>query len=111
MDYNTEDYYVVNNGLGRWIITQLEFDRGHWWTVESLQYKITSVEHFKFKDFYRNRIALNNLDYKGTIIKALPPYYLGVIWDSGKQVKDIGLANYWVDNRDTNFNKIIQNEY
>ena len=42
--FNTEDVFLFLNPFGRVFESKVEFSRGHWWTVEPLYYKATTVK-------------------------------------------------------------------
>jgi len=46
--FNTETEYMFNGGM-REFKSKVHFEKGNWWTTESLNYKATTVECYKLK--------------------------------------------------------------
>ena len=93
---NNEDVYLCYDaGIKNLFLSKLSFDRGFWWTDESLKYKVSTILVQNTNELYHNEITYKGLPYKGSVTKFLTPKNIGVIWDSGKQIKTYGLAPFW----------------
>lgn len=98
IDYlnNSDTFMCYDAGIKNMFLSKLHFDKGSWWTNESLKYKATTILIQNTSELYNKEITYEEIStYKGTIIKFLEPKNIGIIWDSGKQIKEFGLGPYW----------------
>ena len=93
---DTDVYFCYHPSLDNLFLSKLEYSKGHWWTIESLQYKVTTIEVQNFSELYHSKVKLKGLEYYGTIVKTLEPKNLGIRWDQGPQNKK-GHANFWAE--------------
>lgn len=96
--FNSTDVYLCyDETLKNLFLSKLELYNGYWHTLESLKYKVTTIDTQNCSELYHTRVKLKGLEYHGTIVKQLTPNNIGVLWDQGKQVKQHGLANFWTE--------------
>lgn len=107
--FNETDYFICDNGLNGLLVTKLEFSRGFWWTVESLKFKASCLKMQNANEILHMRVKLKGVDYYGSVWKFLSPVKgefcgsLGIGWDGGLQVKKNGLASFWTNTHDIDF--------
>ena len=96
--FNENDYYVFED-LNRYFVSKVHFEKGYWWTNESLQFKATTMECVNFKDLVGRKVKTfhhyksfgglqeqtPNDGVEGKIWQCLPPYDFGIIWKQGKK--------------------------
>ena len=95
--FNLEDYFITyNDGLKKYNVTKLQFYNGSYFSILGLEYKMTSIPCINLKE-----VKGATVKYKGTeLLGAIAKHnqigdYIGVIWESGPQVKKFGLPYYW----------------
>jgi hypothetical protein len=94
---DTDVYICYDAGIKNLFLSKLHYHNGSWYTNESLRYKAASILIEKIDKYIHKNIYYKGIPYKGTIIKVLTPKNIGIIWDSGPQIKQHGLASFWTD--------------
>ncbi len=100
-DYiNSNDYFLVETNLNKYIITKFEYYNGYWYSLSCLPYKSTSVKLINTKDYLLDLVidAEDTKGKKGTgkIVKFQEPYYCGINWFQGSKIN----PTFWVDIND-----------
>lgn len=93
--FNTEDLFILNNNLEHLIITKVHLYNGNWYSDVGCNYKMSSIKSINSKEIYHNAVEFCGV--KGFVSKFLsaPNNDLGIMWESGKAIRDNGLPNYW----------------
>lgn len=108
--FNSDDYFVCDNGLRGLLVTKLERSNGFWWTVESLRFKATTVPIQNTNELLGKRVNYKGIDYFGKVSAFLPPVgtelrgSFGIVWDGGRQVRETGLIHFWQNTQNLDFN-------
>jgi len=99
LDYfNSKDTFICYDaGIKNLFLSKLHLDKGSWWTNESLKFKASSIGIQNTNEIYHKEIFYKGIPLKGKVIKFLEPKNIGIIWDSGKQIKEFGLPPFWND--------------
>jgi len=94
--FNGEDYYLLyNDGLKRYNLTRLQKCNGGWYSLLGLEYKMTSVPCINHNELIGMEVTYQDLPLSGKIATNAIGDNLGVIWESGANIKKYGLPYYW----------------
>ncbi len=95
--FNENDLYILQTGLDKLYISSVHFYNSSWYADAGEKYKMTTVECINAKELYGKEAQLKNLNYKGKVVKFLnsPHNHVGIMWNSGEQVRKHGLAMFW----------------
>jgi len=97
--FNTTDYFVLyNDGLKKYNVTKLQFHQGSFYSLEGLEYKMTSVPCVNCNELLGMKVTYKDTPIKGilpTSIDKILPNTFGINWESGKNIRKYGLPYYW----------------
>lgn len=93
--FNNEDYFITLDSCGKSYVTKCQWYNGAWYSLEGLQYKMTSVLSCSVLDFLGAEITYPNTELKGKITKFMKPFELGINWYQGQNYKKYGMPYYW----------------
>lgn len=109
-----KNLFLIENSLGQKYVTGFHFYNGAYYSDDRVGMKKSSLSYcVSCDELIGKRVKMKSVDYYGTVSSFLPAKYkprtsyetkdesfraqIGVVWDGGKQVRECGLAPFWVD--------------
>lgn len=96
--FNDKEDFLIYTNLGKVYVGKCHWYNGAWYFNSSLRYKMTSVLAVSFSEFYGAEIQYKGTELKGKVVKCMEPDQIGVIWESGQNIRKYGLPNFWNNN-------------